>query len=370
MRAWMLLCLLTVVGCTGGPERKCGNRYLLLWPNAQGTEYGFQEIEISTLNSPYSVSGPAAKVYFESTFGANGFQGEPAAPRLTSSDGLCVPEDVDSGTVLSLYAQMERLMDFDTQMGIRGWIPWPRSIGLKTRVSESGNIGHNNAHYFSESDVTAYVPYTLNGLPLASNHGVVAHEHFHSYFDYLVLRKLSSPGSFARGPDLSIEDMNGLVLRGWNEGLADLYAALYAGNPHFFAGSLDRSALARNLNGELYLLMASEQLRELVRKPDASYPNLVANSYAQGTIVARLLYQLVDQEGLVMRKPRLALILHNLRDLAAWVNPAMRARVLNFDEIVPLLLRDWELNEAQCSMLGKVVSKRTWLERGSSGCTL
>ncbi len=368
MRAWMLL-LLGLAGCAG-PERECGNHFLLLWPNAEHSQFSFQEIGIDSLNSPYSVSGPAAKVYYEAAITASGFEGEPVSPRLVESDGVCVPEDVHSGTALSLYAQMERLRAFDGSIGAAGQIPWPRSMGIQTRISDGSSFGHNNAHYISRGDATAFVPYSLAGLPLALNHGIVAHEHFHAHFEHVVLRPLNLPSekiTNARG-NSEVVALNALVIRGWNEGLADFYAASYTGNPRFLAGSLDESVWSRDLTGPMMPLKSSAELFDEAHKPGIGLQDLVAQSYAQGTLIARLLYRLVEQDGFMLSQNRLALIMGNLRNVPIQLGSAMSLRGVDYDEILPVILKDWPLNDGTCALLRGVISKKTLLRSGGMGC--
>ncbi len=120
-------------------------------------------------------------------------------------------------------------------------------------------------HTISPLDVIGLLPYTLDGVPFAVNHGIVAHEHFHAHFQKQVINPLqiaegihvvsalenlfygaldvASAGAL-NSADGAIEEpkyFNDIVMRGWNEGLADLYAALYTGQANFFTAAFPQS---------------------------------------------------------------------------------------------------------------------------------
>ena len=95
------------------------------------------------------------------------------------------------------------------------------------------------------------------GAPLGINDGVWGHEHFHAHFD-----RLSNPflpevaGATQADANQAYECPESwfqyelLLLRGWNEGLADVYGALKSGNPRFMFGSID-GPQSRDLSGPI-----------------------------------------------------------------------------------------------------------------------
>lgn len=70
----MVFAALMLSACANSPQDECGGRVLMLWPNESGS-YSFQEIQLSTLNSPYELKGSAAEVYYENGVSDGGFAG-------------------------------------------------------------------------------------------------------------------------------------------------------------------------------------------------------------------------------------------------------------------------------------------------------
>jgi hypothetical protein len=372
-----------LAGCAKPMGSECGgggHRFLLPWPDKTGA-YSFQEVNIETLNSPYKMSGQAAKIFFESKLTDQGFQGDVAEPHLTRSGDICVPTDADSVATLSAYAQMERLYRFDQKLGIASQISWPRAVGVQIHLQDNeGGLTENNGLYFPESDSMAVVPYTLEGTPLAINHGILAHEHFHAHFQTQVLNAINSVlnlpqagpswtfAAFAMKPRVedvdgadtkSVYGLNQFVLRAWNEGLADLYAAISQGRPDFFSDSFPSRLSERSVAGPFETMRTSADLQYYAHDRTVTVGQLKAMSYQEGTRMARLFYYFAQKED---AQEFLRDLMSSLKDISESVMPSLERKYLEFDAIVPILLRGKNLEAQDCATIERVVSKPTFIK--------
>lgn len=365
-------------GCADVTKDSCGHKVLLLWPNASG-QSSFQTVDLPTLPSPYEVRGPAADVYFAASLTENGYEGSVAHPRLTRSGDVCVPTDTDSAEALSLYAQFERLKDFDSKLGVADQLSWPRKVGVEINVRGAEGLTHNNAHYFGHEDAMAIIPYSLNGLPLGLNHGIVAHEHFHAHFQERVMNPLNAILAHVASvenffySDLNIHAMademqkvdfatnsgvNNFIVRGWNEGLADFYGATYVNNPDFLRESLALVSEGRRLDGPALFMATGSQFREALVANRVSPAMAVNYSYAEGTKLARLLYRL-SHNGTIAQEEMISRILDRLPSLTALLVKDYDSKVYDFETIVPILLRGLPLNQDSCEALRESIGKNS-----------
>jgi len=386
----ILIATSNLVGCADA-NNKCGNKVLALWPSASG-EYTFQEVILSTLSDPYSLSGGAAKIYYESMIGGNGFSGQVAQPRYTRSGDLCVPMDAASSMAVSVYAQFERIMQFENRNGTLDMLTWPRRVGLDIHVRSTEGMTHNNAHYFGQGDSIAVLPYNLEGVPLGLNPGIMAHEHFHGHFQRQVISVTNAqlapafdveslfyssfaPAQVSAKPTVEDVDradlntargLNAFVLRAWNEGLADLYGAIYSGNPRFFDESLPALKNARALTSKIAPFMSAYGLQFNARKI-VDPKNLVAISYDQGAYLARLMFA-VANSGAETPEKFLVHVMRRLKDIPPAIVPEYDSKVLEFEAVVPILLKDFPLNEKSCAALNKSISKQT-MKKSFASCS-
>jgi|GEM_PF-6058866 len=387
----VMLISASLVGCADS-HNKCGNKVLALWPTDTG-EYSFQEIQLSTLNDPYKLSGDAAKIYYQSLIGGSGYTGKVAEPRYTRAGDLCVPMDAASSMAVSLYARFERILQFEQRNGFSEMLTWPRTVGLDINVRASDGMTHNNAHYFGQVDAIAVLPYNLQGLPLALNPGVIAHEHFHGHFQRQVVATINAQlaPSFdyesvfysvfnlvtvaaakptvedvERGDLRTPRGLNAFVLRAWNEGLADVYGAVFSKNPNFFSESLPQLKETRSLSAPAAFFMSADTLkRDVERIQDPK--SLVGLSYDQGAYLARLMYS-VANSGVETQEQFLARIMHRLKDIPPAIIVDYDTRVLNFEEVVAVLLKDFPMNSLACAAVRKALSKSEMV-RSFSACS-
>lgn len=390
MRVIVTLLMLLCASCANDHHDECGDQFLLLWPTGDN-EFSFQKIQLSTLNSPYELRGGAAVVYVESRITDTGYEGKPARPNLTRSEGgLCVPMDVKSSMALSAYAQFERLKSFDQDLRVDHFVSWPRSVGVEIHMRSGENSTHNNAHYFAKGDGVAVIPYSANGLPMGLNPGVLSHEHFHAHFQSQVVNAvnvaISSVASLENffyagifGVKPEVEDLdsdplqttasfNKFVLRSWNEGLADFYASVFTARSEFFSNSLPKVAPERDLAGPLHLMKTGEQLAAEyggpphgIESPAARQlrrQNLITASYSQGTLLARMLYRL-SRGGARSSRDLLVQLMTRLQRIPALVAPEFNSKVMDFDQVVPTLLEGLQLSAHDCGVLNMAVGKST-----------
>jgi len=85
-------------------------------------------------------------------------------------------------------------------------------------------------------------------------------------------------------------DVNNLVLRAWNEGLADLFAGIYQGQSDFFTASLPQLAAARDLTPIRRRFWTAADLQRFGGQVSLTDDQLTSIAYTQGTVMARLLY--------------------------------------------------------------------------------
>lgn len=371
-QSWILLGILPfALSACGEAMSRCGATALTLWPRSSG-QYQLQEVRARSLNSLAVLEGPAARVSYEGRMTNEGFAGPAAQPELTNADGLCVPQNAASSAAVSVFLQFERLQAFDRDLGVANLLSWPRQVGVDTRVSTASGQGKNNAHYDATGDMIVILPYEMSDapasqrVPTAMNHGIVAHEHFHAYFQKWVLNPFNEQWRGKRaGP---LEDMlsadvesfvgiNSLVLRAWNEGLADFYAGIYTGDPRFIEKSLPRVAVGRVLTAEVQELWTAASLKAKLDEVRTA-KRMERYVYEQGALFARLLYQLAKLEGEARaRRERLGAIIRRLPDIQKRLGSEMNERIFGMEEALPILLDGVELSEEACALLDQAMTK-------------
>lgn len=230
--------------------------------------------DIDNLNE---VTGKYARFVFAPKITSEGLVGfAPHARFVKAADGVFVPADEQSQHLAAIYAEFEQLYLFDQKLGVENLLAWPRVVGFSVRILNGSSILTDNAFYDGASDATLVVPYKDGHLPLAMNPGVLAHEHFHSLFDRLVVRPLlqeklisrrMSPSAHAekelaeyfekiqqKAADIELDDAelderlyNTVLLKSVNEGLADVWGWVRTGDMNFVGRSLPAFTVARTL---------------------------------------------------------------------------------------------------------------------------
>lgn len=291
--SFLLPFVVVLASCTKRDEPS--SRYFLPWPTSSG-ENQFEIVTIETLSSPYEISGPAAQVFLQQALEPDGYSGEPMRPQLTLVGDVFYPLDVNSAIGLALYAHMERIFNLDQRLGVATRVAWPRQVGLEVLLAKSNSraVEYDNARYFMDWDLTAYVPMSQQQTPLALNPGIIAHEHFHAHFQAVVGKQVP-----VKTDPTELELFNEqVVLRGWNEGLADYYGFVYSKNPDFLSMSLgesvgDERSFAKGESQPRRIRSAQHHF-DVFRLMRTAGVETGGIGYAIGTDIARVLFGLVS----------------------------------------------------------------------------
>lgn len=319
-----------------------GYTFLIPWPQASG-EYRLQEVRLVTLSSPFEMKGSAAEVYSELGFRGPGLEGHPARPRLTEVDGVYVPNDPQSALVVAVYAHFEFLQKMEVDLQLPTRMSWPRQVSVgMPMVKSNGQREFNNARYFMDEDIVAVSPYNGEGLPLALNAGILAHEHFHAIFERLFMPAFESVEVAAES-----SQRRQLIVRAWNEGLADFYAFVYTQNPDYMGDSVSPEVRqGRRLDRDVVSLLTPQQFQSDVERfaDDDQCPQGFCLAYGEGNKLARLLYEIwqklseADQTGF-------------LRELLTRLPSASRtlasAEEISLRSLVPLVVSQQVVSKAE-----------------------
>lgn len=319
--------LFLALGCS--PQSKIAEngpyKVRLLWEDEQKGLI-FKVIELFSLNNLKEVHGDAVRFYLHPKVEGGRLSGPGPHARYTiSPSGEVIPRDVLSSQLYTVYAHMERLMNFDEKLGVKALNTWPRDIGVAVRYMDSGSPLVNNAMYAPQFDAMLFVPYTDSKLPITLNAGVIAHEHFHSLFYKLAILPFADKQNpktdltnhnvpswmkafdFADSAEQSgppeNSDRSGrneesvltkdeaelyhlYLLKSMNEGLADFWGWVYSQNSNFVADSLSILDDSRELKPQSIRLTTTEVfLRNLNAMTSdsmrASYIYQMGTLYAQ-----------------------------------------------------------------------------------------
>jgi hypothetical protein len=364
-----LLPLLLVLACSRRVDDE-SMRVLLPWPNEQGV-HSLQVIEVKTLRDMRKMKGDAAEIYVHPGITNTTMDGiSPNAKFSKSSKGYYNPKDTITQEMMAIYAHTERLRELDQSVGIDILLAWPRKIGVQTKATDArtDRVISENAMYLSNQDVTLYFPYEKSKLPISLNSGVIAHEHFHAIFQRIVIDPLATKfnvETFGREPgnkpmteeqlaQLETSSNNRFVLRGLNEGLADVWATIYLGQSEFLSQSLNR--FDRDANA---LFLADQPLQTWVPKTfgNANEVQFEPLAYSLGVQYARLMRKAMEAEKLTMTNKTSQAIfvvetLTRLRDiLIENFNTKISAEVL-----VKAIFSIEELNTTNCEWLSPILN--------------
>lgn len=270
----LLAGLLFMSACS--PKRISGQGKILLpWPNPTGG-YELQAVELHTLQEPSSLTGDAATILVDPRLSTSGLRGDrPSARFVETNEGVMVPADFMSAQMAGLYAHAEKLWELDRLIGVENSLARPRKVGIKRRTNSDivgKNIRKNNALYSADHDAIIVMPYDgseyseTKRLPLSLNAGIIAHEHFHALFHSFLGTSLekAQKGSFLdcnfahqdqhpkggvlwNNKNKNIDLNNEMIIAGFNEGFADLWAWIYTGDDDFIAHSLPQLKSSRSL---------------------------------------------------------------------------------------------------------------------------
>lgn len=189
------------------------------------------------------------------------------------------------------------------------------------------------------------------------------------------VRSQERPKDVSKMDFSSPKDYNAMVLRAWNEGLADFYAAVYTGAPNMMAASLGEmhGLNARDVGGNFTGFAGHENFRDQLAR--GQHTNVEARAdwcqstlcaYRQGTQLARWLYQFSGRNGADV----LAKVMANLPKLAETVRSAMDQRFMDVNEAAGILVQGVSLNQIRCERLRRLLTPSELQERFGSCANL
>jgi hypothetical protein len=217
----------------------------------------------------------------------------PVRPRFAFTGGVQRPLDYDTLNLTTLYYLISAAQDF---YGAYAVDPTPTAGPVPvyygpdpTSLTQAGVGTTDNAAYFQLVDGFLILPMVnLQALPFSMSRGVIFHEYFHRVFALRVY------GAQALRAFVSA-DRAGLTaimrLRAVNEGLADFFGALGAGDPGYVGLSVAQDVAAAR-NPSLPRKMQAEWL-------DAAQPTIggVYDPYPPGECFANLMWRARDAVG-------------------------------------------------------------------------
>lgn len=269
--------------------------------------YSMQTVEITTLKNIETLNGEAADLLLFPNVKNGTIQGQnPRAVLKRSSQGEYLASDQMTLKLMTLYYHFEKLMDLDTALEIKNLNTWPRKVAVDAKgVLASGEIEINQAKYISKFDAFAFYPYRDQATPLTINAGVLGHEHFHSFFDKLVLERNQDlvdksliANNSARGLDKTRADKSLVwTLRAINEGLADVWGWIYSGQTNFVAESLPEFGISRKLTNELTPFPNAERINGIFNTC-GNQEYCLYQAYDLGSLYARFFVQFMQSENL------------------------------------------------------------------------
>lgn len=295
--------------------------------------YAVKVVDLLDVYDLVSASGKYARFYTRASRTdalLNGTQ--PRGQYMKNKDGVFIPKNFLTQQIATLYYHSQNMIQLETSLDLDSKRTSPLKIVLDTPVLNTTQ-NENNAFYDGELDAIIYLKYSEGSLPLSLNGGVFAHEYFHSIFERVVLKAIrtnqifTAPISinklinkktleYAKNVDLSdqIEKLNEqlaagpislnsenvkwyytLLVKGFNEGLADYWGWQYVNDSAFIAHSLPQTLMTRKLdlktqNIDTLQLLSEAEMLSIVYQVSASNEEKLelvnAFSYLLGSRVA------------------------------------------------------------------------------------
>jgi hypothetical protein len=302
--------LVAVSACTSAkndlyPETA---RVKIPWYTSSG--YKMQIVELVSVTNMQRLQGWAAKFLLAPGILNGKLIGlEPDIRTIRTSDGAYVPTDYLSAELLSMYAHFEKLQQLDMKVGaeqlIKNW-PRPQTIGVRAVLAEGDEwVKKDNALFSGDLGAFLFVPYQRGELPLSVNAGVIGHEYFHAIFNEIFNRQLETnhDNNFLKnamglvqqaGADSNMDLYHQTLLRGINEGLADVWGWIYSDDENFVERSNSNPLLHfRKLN-----LPPVFYTKENVLVFSNHFKENTSVAYEIGTMYSRRLFQAVKKSHL------------------------------------------------------------------------
>lgn len=336
LKTWLIVLILSTAGCTSRKDKlDLTNGVRVQIPIYENGEYKLDIVEIKTLSSLRKIEGQAASFYLNPNLKSvdnsvllTGFK--PTAQYIVDKDGVVIPSDDMSIQTFSLYAAFEKLMNFDTEIGLKDLLLWPRNIIINYQFLTADENFENNALYSSQIDSYVFLKYTAQDLPMMVNSGIVSHEHFHAIFNKLVGSKNTQKINALQTGDEALYHQ--VLIRGINEGLADVWGYLVTQDSNFVARSLSAIGDQRKLDIKTEVDLTTKKLKEklaLYTEEDA-----VPLAYELGVIVARKYYQKMKQQS---NKEAAKQLIENLKTLSANISALKKDSDLEIEKVLEIL---------------------------------
>ncbi len=284
--------------------------------------YEFQIVKLLNVFELTKVRGQYARFYLSPKIKDNRLDGAfPNADFVKNKKNVYTPTNEISTQMASIYFHMQNMALLDEKLGAGSVNRWPRDIGLNVKMKSAEGLIHNNAVYDGSYDAILFVADQNNNLPISVNGGILAHEHFHSLFYKMVLKKLyqedvipkkvplsGSSEGVQPSEEQSRQVYNLVLLKGLNEGLADFWGWMYTNDNNFIVHSIPIVEEGRSLKlskPELQTLLLPtkqeifEDTQVYIRNGSLLEANMNRLSYEIGTQFARNLKAFVvqHQEG-------------------------------------------------------------------------
>lgn len=368
----------------------------------------FKTVELFGIDSLKKVSGAFVNFFYSP--GARGTQvvGDSPTARFVKVGDRFIPMDAITNQMAVIYYHLQNMAQLDDLVGAKGVNRWPRSVGLDTVLSNvSEQSQKNNAFYDGYTDSMMFLPYTADQLPISTNGGIIAHEHFHSLYYKIVIKKAlenknlklfsrksmtsahqlkSSQESIVfRGekmilPETSLSNSeqislaNRVYLMGLNEGLADFWAWVYSDDANYIRWSLPSEKTNRSLELKPYeegQYQTNPMISRYIGNLFSIYSNpddyISGYIYLVGTPYARFLRQLTmlvaEQQSKSVSDVKIQIakkVVKFLYSLAAQVSGAQPEQVFKTDDLFSFLGNDLDLkNTKACDFILKYTTQVT-----------
>jgi hypothetical protein len=354
------------------------------------TGYAFQEVELKGVEDKSNLAGQVVNFYFAPGMKDNRPVGNHPLTHFIHDHGVYIPADQMTLQMVTLYYNLQQLKELElsathSQTSI---VQWPRNVALSVRVINAPDMRFDNAFYNSDSDTLYFVPYKDSGFPIPLNPGIVAHEHFHSYFYKQVLQPLATKSVLPQS--LTVTDFhsssgttdlyNLYVMKIMNEGLADVWGWIYSQDPDFVALSLPKTGVERALEKPNPLittrLVSEENLKNELNMimfdcGDDTNKCIAGDSYIHGNALARGMKAFASvyaqDKGLSQAEVRLVMA-EKILSLIQKVQETMSAnKTISLDDVVSLFSKQFTtLSSDACDVLKQTTSSAGAIVCGSS----
>ena len=289
----LLMSAFVIISCA---QEDVGNQLKVQIPlyDKDTNKFKSQIVNIDTLDSLREVRGKAAKVYIHPGVDQNyNLYGPSPNARYRKIKDYYVPSDYNTLQAITAYYHFENLMKWEKSIDADYILNYPRNVGVAALVeSAKAEDKYNNAAYSKVGDFYIFFPSYSKKFPLATNPFVIAHEHFHALFHHVtqenventfvktakesspllkntlmhnnvckITKKLDSYILPTKNPDeykmykvnyAQVQNqINNFVYQSLHEGLADVWAWLYAGDENGFFQSMNKVRGNRSLNTQL-----------------------------------------------------------------------------------------------------------------------